>query len=148
MTTVRLSQVMADYRCGGNAQVPAATARGRADAAGISRRRAGCRGRQERVFDQSMIPRGAKQDADGRVVVSSGEFLYNLQNAFERLSKQRAPSKVLDAVRHLLQFICFPDEDEPLDNFANTDDVLVAEGDARMGRTGGVKAQEIGVVGP
>src|SRR5512135_459331 len=132
MTTVRLSQVMADYRCGGNAQVPAATARGRADAAGISRRRAGCRGRQERVFDQSMIPRGAKQDADGRVVVSSGEFLYNLKNAFERLSKQRAPSKVLDAVRHLLQSICFPYEKQARDDLTDTSSQLVAIGNPRV----------------
>ena len=84
------------------------------------------------VFDQSMIPRGAKQDADGRVVVSSGEFLYNPQNAFERLSKQRAPSKVLDAVRHLLQFICFPYEKQTRDDLTDASSQLVAIGNPRV----------------
>src|SRR4051794_29682496 len=55
--------------------------------------------------------------------------------------------KEFDSIYHLLGLVSLPDEDQAADHLADGERVLVAVGDARVGHAGGMKPQEIPVLG-
>jgi hypothetical protein len=59
----------------------------------------------------------------------------------------RTSSEVFNTVRHLIGFINLPDENESIDDLADTPRVFLAVGDAGMGDAGGMDAEKVSILG-